>query len=655
MGEFMHEFSLNNLTFMDTSIRLYDSHSFDRRKIVNEIKSYVSSTHLPAECKMELLDSEFMGNNPSYYVNYPHLFLQDSEATNKKEINVLSVSGYLYYSAIILLDRILDDGIPFLKALSVFLACEEEAIKLLSTIFKIGDPFWKQWNNRKEEYFHAYLAGKSQKINTMQEFEKHADEKSSLGKLAIDALYLMGFIKDEKSYVEILNAHRNFYIAFQILDDISDIKEDYEKSQFNIAIGTIKNAVRKGDIEVCTLADSEKIAESFFSHGYAEELLDVARKKLSLAYKIANKNKLLYFTDEICKLWNTIILQKLNIKAYLYELEVENSLSTKYALSNSLHNAIYNGMQFIAKAQQKAGCWMDFCNNAGVSDTWCTGFITLMLRQAGLGKDLTDKAVKYLKEHKGNDLWGYSSSWIPDNDSSIICSLATDEYENLLNIEDRFNSDGGVPTYYDKRTLLCSLSNTHEWEFDTIGWTQSHLDVSSAALFLFAKAKRRNSHYKKLLHFIKGSIYKRDKLTYWWIDDIYFLFFASLANSIINDVEIYQYIRHATSVKYQVFTQANNKEELTYMYLGMLLHLLLYIGEKDKGTLIKQYIIEHQYDDGSWASSHFMCIPATNNKCPMNTHSFKIADHGIDIRANEFHRLYTTSLILMSLSEYQRL
>ena len=87
----------------------------------------------------------------------------------------------------------------------------------------------------------------------------------------------------------------------------------------------------------------------------------------------------------------------------------------------------------------------------------------------------------------------------------------------------------------------------------------------------------------------------------------------------------------------------------------MLLHLLLYIGEKDKGTLIKQYIIEHQYDDGSWPSSHFMCIPATNNKCPMNTHSFKIADHGIDIRANEFHRLYTTSLILMSLSEYQRL
>ena len=63
---------------MDTYIRLYDSHSFDRRKIVNEIKSYVSSTHLSAECKMELLDSEFMGNNPSYYANYPHLFLQDS-------------------------------------------------------------------------------------------------------------------------------------------------------------------------------------------------------------------------------------------------------------------------------------------------------------------------------------------------------------------------------------------------------------------------------------------------------------------------------------------------------------------------------------------------------------------------------------------------
>ena len=84
----------------------------------------------------------------------------------------------------------------------------------------------------------------------------------------------------------------------------------------------------------------------------------------------------------------------------------------------------------------------------------------------------------------------------------------------------------------------------------------------------------------------------------------------------------------------------------------MLLHLLLYCGKINEAKQVAQVLMNFQYTDGSWPESDFMCVPTADCLMPTNTASWKICDHGINVRAHEFHRIYTTSLALMTLSEY---
>ena len=562
----------------------------------------------------------------------------------------LSVSGFLYYRAIILLDRVLDGDFAFGSVFPLISICEEETVKILSSFFTNDSKYWTVWNKRKLEYLNAYKVDRSHDIHSIDEYETHADEKSSLGKLAIDALFFMGRISDVDTYKTYLKIHRYFYCAFQILDDIC---EDFKKSQFNIAIWTVENAMKKGDINSDYFKNGESISKAFFTYHYSDDLLKLGSDYLKRAYLLAQEKELSYLSEEICKLWNTIVLQNLNIKAYLYELKVGANLSKDYVHSNSLNDAIYNSIRFLARSQQPNGSWMDFCNNAGTSDTWCTAFVSLMLREANIANGLIRKAIEYLKLSKRKNLWGYSVNWVCDNDSSVICTLATEDYDNISIIEDRFNKDGGLATYNDKNKLLCSLSNVHEWKLEMSGWMQSHLDVSAAALYLFVKSETHNQIVDKLLLFIKYSIRNKKKLVYWWIDDIYFLFFMSKVNKILKDKEIEFFIKTATQKKYEVFLNQKIKSDLTFFYIGMLLHLLLYINDFRKSVIVKDYILKNQYDDGSWSNSSFMCMPAVNDLVPKNTSSWAISDHGIEVRAHEFHRLYTTSVVLMAIKEFE--
>jgi hypothetical protein len=257
-----------------------------------------------------------------------------------------------------------------------------------------------------------------------------------------------------------------------------------------------------------------------------------------------------------------------------------------------------------------------------------------------------------LYDKKKEELWGYSSFWICDNDSSVIGVLATGCIEDIAIIENRVNTDGGFSTYYDKNALLCSLSNSKNWEINVDGWMQSHPDVSSAALYLLAKFNRKSKVLPVTIDYFKKNIISMPSLVYWWIDDIYTVYFLSKANLIIRDSEIENYIVKKVESKYAEFASSNVKESYTYMYLGMLLHLLLYVNNFSAAAYIKDYIIRNQYNDGSWNESNFMCMPGTNNVNPVNGKLWEVGDHGIEIRAHEFSRLFTTSTVLMSLKEY---
>ena len=58
------------------------------------------------------------------------------------------------------------------------------------------------------------------------------------------------------------------------------------------------------------------------------------------------------------------------------------------------------------------------------------------------------------------------------------------------------------------------------------------------------------------------------------------------------------------------------------------------------------FILQNQFSDGSWSNSHSLRIPdpsiSIETELPVST-------HGINVRAKEFNRLFTTTSILKSL------
>ena len=630
---------------MEFRIRNYDINQGNANEIEQVLSEYVDKLYLPEKYREQIRNTDFYRNNPAYYINYPYLFLKGEN----RDINIskLCIAGALYYQSIIYIDRVLDMDIPLSKAFLVISVCTEETIKILSSFILPESDFWEIWNKRKFEFLQAYKDDRIGQICTIEDFLMHSDRKAAFGKLAIDALYYMNII-NEKEYDEYLQIHRYFYGAFQILDDISDIREDYKKNQYNIAIATVNKNQKESD----TLNTGEAVSKAFYTGGLYEELFVLAGKWVDKARKIASQYNLNYMVEECNKLWNMIVIQQQNVCTYLYQLNVMGSLSEVYYQGNNLKEVCNNALEFLKKSQESNGAWIDFCNNAGASDCWCTAFVTLMLEDYEPASSLTEKSKDYLRRNIKEDLWGYSHIWISDNDSSCMALLATNDYQYIKKLVNRFNPDGGVPTYYDDKQLLSSLLYVHQWNDKIDGWRQSHPDVSAATLYLLLKASYSGIEKERLISYFKNRIKNHLPMVYWWIDDIYTLFFLSLANEILKDQDLFAYINHQTTFKYQRFVEITNKENLTVFFISMLLHLLLYCGKITEANQVAQILKDLQYADGSWPESNFMCIPTTDCKTPANTSSWEVRDHGINVRAHEFHRIFTTSLALMALSEY---
>jgi hypothetical protein len=197
-------------------------------------KEYIQNLSLSNLFKNQIIDEKFAQNNPDYYQNYPRLFSK-AFLVPEKELELLNIAGYLYYQATIFADALLDEQDD--SKFPLLLICQEESIKILTHIFGLNHNFWQVWNIRKQEYLEAIYLEKSlfkKKYVTIEEYEQLADKKAAFGKVAIDCLYCFDNTNIDL-YNQLLLSHKYFSVAFQLNDDIQDLKADIEKGQFNWA------------------------------------------------------------------------------------------------------------------------------------------------------------------------------------------------------------------------------------------------------------------------------------------------------------------------------------------------------------------------------------------------------------------------------------
>ncbi len=223
-----------------------------KRKYKKIFINYVKGLTIDEEVKKIIISDEFIENNPEFYLYYPLLFSVYFEI-DESELEMLCIAGYLYYQATIFLDKVIDDKQQ--ELLFFVMVCQEEAVKILTTIFPINSDFWVIWNKRKIDYKKTIFLEKTihQKPN-YQIYSELAILKSTFGNCAIDGMFFLDKNKFESEYVYeiLLKTHDYFSIAYQLNDDILDFVNDYKKHQFNWCIYNFeKEYLKKYSIEDC--------------------------------------------------------------------------------------------------------------------------------------------------------------------------------------------------------------------------------------------------------------------------------------------------------------------------------------------------------------------------------------------------------------------
>lgn len=295
----------------------------------NSYFAFIDSGNIPEAVKSYIKKDNLFYKNPEFYFRYSEIFSDVFKNNDPEHVTLLNNIGTLYFHSVLLHDEKMDNR----KEKSshntdIFINyMQEEALRNLSHLFPRTSVFWQYWNLRKDEYFKGlYLDKTIRKSPTLKKYELLADFKSALGKVAIDSAFVITQSGDISLHEKMMHSHSAFSVGFQLMDDISDLKEDFENGQFNWAYyyGVKKLKKKKPEVNV---EDINEFIKHFYIQGVGEELYKLAdsyfKKSLSL---LKNENSIK---------WQAVVQSKISetqrtideIKGYFLLLQHRNMLA----------------------------------------------------------------------------------------------------------------------------------------------------------------------------------------------------------------------------------------------------------------------------------------------------------------------------------------
>lgn len=644
--------------------------------------SYTNKLPISEYVKEYILEEKFLSETPLFYLYYPQLFSESFQLGNNKKIPLLSIAGFFYYISIIFTDRLYDEGIQSLSnkiLLPVAIStCQEECVKILTDIFGVSSNFWVLWNLRKKEYLEAvYLEKKHKGDIKKEDYEQLADYKSAFGKVAIDACHILSKKAFPEVYNRLLISHKFFSIGFQLSDDIEDFKLDFKYKQINFAHQALKDKLNERNKQF-TSYDISMLQKYLYILGIADDLYNYSLASYDSALKILQPKEAQLWRDTInikkAEAKNILLeigfyLREATIKAKLSNVKLNYSFNK--GLDFKLERSLELGKQFIVNNQKEEGSWEDYNNNAGLSNVWIAGYVLSQISEhMKLFDDniIKEKCVTFLKVSKKN-LWHLSDKWLlEDADSSTFALLALKENsedieESLKEWKKYQQKDGGIATYIEPKALVKALNDSKI--VDVSGWTQAHVCVSSAALYLLAKTGDRSEVFLKLKSFLLHNQQTNGLWdSYWWTSSLYSTSFVIQSAAILNDQSFSEAVKKCFSSIVAMqntdgsFGDEFNREMPFYTALvvkAMCASPEYYFNYTDVVEKAVNWLLQNQYEDGSWEASAAMRIPATHvvdTKCIVE---WKQKNKGDNIRLKDFHRLLTTSTVLPALYKYMEL
>ncbi|MFB3390070.1 class 1 isoprenoid biosynthesis enzyme [Flavobacterium sp. LAR06] len=292
-----------------------------------QIQAYIKRSSLAENLKKEILDPDFMDMNPLFFQNFASLF-KGAFSVTKEQVELLNIGGFLYFQSIMYLDDVIDEG--DLSRLNLILVCQQEGVKILSSIFGLENKFWAFWNKRKEEYFQAVVLEKKlfrKQLIAIEEYENLACDKHSFLKSCIDSLHCIDNV-DKDKYQKLLLSQKYFSVACQLRDDIKDFKEDLRKGQFNWAIYLLQQ-------EKISTQDPEVLEKYFYIRGIADRVCQLGMKYCDKALDLVKNINVSEWEMVLAEMklnFMQIIEEK---KDYLELLKAQIILSNEFVSKNN--------------------------------------------------------------------------------------------------------------------------------------------------------------------------------------------------------------------------------------------------------------------------------------------------------------------------------
>lgn len=516
-------------------------------KIFQKTKLRLSSAALPAKIIDAIVSMGFVLENPDYYISYPYLF-KDAFAVDDETLDLLSVAGFLYYRSTMAIDGVFDNKNSDGSFDQYIIAniCQEQTIAILSRILGGNKVFWQSWTRRKLEYIKAYQIdfNPNNEIKTFDEFLQLADLKSAIGKISLDALNILSTPKTDRIvYQNLLDSHRYFYGAFQILDDLYDFEEDTISGQANVA-RTILFREYPNSIKYPLKEQKECI----YTKGIADLLYDKALGFIDKSLVGIEKYNVPRWKSEIQSLHNTIVIHRSNVFGYLFHSKKKQINDYDKKEFTSQKDSIQSAKLYLERSFVNDNGWKDYLNGAGVSDVWVSYFVRFFYHEAFPDDRILENGDPHLslKSESGKrPLLGYNKYWIPDADTTSFYILSRYIHDGVIENEvleewlGYQNRDGGFRTYNNDEQLYASLNDKSA--SDVSGWLSSHFCVSAVAFYAMCRLNLEIERKSALRGYLLNSITNGYYQSYWWCSPVYGLSFIVLSCSVENDKPLLEY------------------------------------------------------------------------------------------------------------------
>ncbi len=182
----------------------------------------------------------------------------------------------------------------------------------------------------------------------------------------------------------------------------------------------------------------------------------------------------------------------------------------------------------------------------------------------------------------------------------------------------------------------------------------THNCVSAVSFYFLTNQNQESDSFANVKQYFDEN-FNKELNSYWWTNNIYTYYYLAKTYQLLDDKAKLSFIINEIKAKQNKNGSFSDAYGENLFYTGLALEILLLDEDDNSKKEIEKtiaFLLKNQFSDGSWQNSNALQVPNSQDIKPADF-VFPISTFGMNVRAKEFNRLFTTSSILQSLSFYE--